>query len=213
MEMTAATWSPVVAGLGLGVALASAPGPVQAVLLGEAVRGGVARGLRALAGASATFGTLLVSLALGLSVAAPSGSAFRVLRVAGGALLIWLAVEGFRSAGQAVRGRVPTERRALPPAARGALAVLVNPGAWLFLGAVASPLLGSASRLGGRATAVFAALALMAGAAVGDVGVVLLGGMGIRRAGERVQMWVRRVLACVLAVLGTWLVVQGVMGT
>jgi len=213
MDMTAATWSPVVAGLGLGVALASAPGPVQAVLLGEAVRGGVARGLRALAGASATFGTLLVSLALGLSVAAPSGSAFRVLRVAGGALLIWLAVEGFRSAGQAVRGRVPTERRALPLAARGALAVLVNPGAWLFLGAVASPLLGSASRLGGRATAVFAALALMAGAAVGDVGVVLLGGMGIRRAGERVQMWVRRVLACVLAVLGTWLVVQGVTGT
>ena len=146
-------------------------------------------------------------------MAAPSGSAFRVLRVAGGALLIWLAVEGFRSAGQAVQGRVPTERRALPPAARGALAVLVNPGAWLFLGAVASPLLGSASRLGGRATGVFAALALMAGAAVGDVGVVLLGGMGIRRAGERVQMWVRRVLACVLAVLGTWLVVQGVMGT
>jgi threonine/homoserine/homoserine lactone efflux protein len=125
-------------------------------------------------------------------------------------------VEGFRSAGQAVQavqGRGPTEQRALPPAARGALAVLVNPGAWLFLGAVASPLLGSASRLGGRATAVFAALALMAGAAVGDVGVVLLGGMGIRRAGERVQMWVRRVLAGVLAALGTWLVVQGVMGT
>ena len=220
MDMTAATWSPVVAGLGLGIALASAPGPVQAVLLGEAVRGGVARGLRALAGASATFGTLLVSLALGLSVAAPSGSAFRALRVAGGALLIWLGVEGFRSAGQAgqaqgraVEGGGRTERRALPPAARGALAVLVNPGAWLFLGAVASPLLGSASRLGGRATAVFAALALMAGAAVGDVGVVLLGGMGIRRAGERVQMWVRRVLAGVLAALGTWLVVQGVIGT
>ena len=209
--MTAETWSPVVAGLGLGVALASAPGPVQAVLLGEAVRGGVPRGLQALAGASATFGTLLVSLALGLSVAAPSGLAFRILRVAGGALLIWLAVEGIRSAGEAVRGS--SERRTLPPVARGALAVLVNPGAWLFLGAVASPLLGSASRLGGRGTAVFAALALMAGAALGDVGVVLVGGMGIRRAGLRVQTWVRRGLGVVLAGLGVWLVTQGVMGT
>ncbi len=209
--MTAEAWSPVVAGLGLGVALASAPGPVQAVLLGEAVRGGVPRGLRALAGASATFGTLLVSLALGLSVAAPSGAAFRVLRVAGGVLLIWLAIEGIRSAGEAVKGS--SERRALPPAARGALAVLFNPGAWLFLGAVASPLLGSAGRLGGRGTAVFAALALMAGAAVGDVGVVLVGGMGIRRAGERVQMVVRRALGVVLGAVGVWLVTQGVMGT
>jgi threonine/homoserine/homoserine lactone efflux protein len=209
--MAALRWSPVVAGLGLGVALAGAPGPVQAVLLGEAVRGGVPRGLRALAGASATFGTLLVSLALGLSLAAPSGTAMRGLRLAGGMLLIWLGLEGFRSAREAVRESA--ERRTLPAAARGALAVLVNPGAWLFLGAVASPMLGSATRLGGRASAVFAAIALMAGAALGDVGVVILGGVGIRRAGPRLQTCVRRVLAVVLAGLGVWLVVQGVMGT
>ncbi|MDP9341235.1 MAG: LysE family transporter [Actinomycetota bacterium] len=209
--MTAVTLSPVLAGLGLGVALASAPGPVQAVLLAESVRGGVGRGLRALAGANFTFGLLLVSLALGLSVAPPSGPALRVLKVVGGVLLIWLAVDGIRSAHEAVRAA--SERRALPPAARGALAVLVNPGAWLFLGAVASPLLGSATQLGGRGTAVFAALALMAGAGVGDVGVVLLGGLGVRRAGQRVQLWVRRGLGTVLAGLGVWLLTQGVMGT
>src|SRR5438093_9955659 len=126
-------FSPAVAGLGLGLALASAPGPVQAVLLSEAVRGGVGRGLRALAGVHLTFGLLLVSLALGLSVASPSGPALRILKAAGGGLLLWLAVDGFRT-GHRV-DRIAAERRGLPPAGRGILAILLNPGAWLFLGA------------------------------------------------------------------------------
>jgi threonine/homoserine/homoserine lactone efflux protein len=204
--------SPAAAGLGLGLALAGAPGPVQAVLLGEAIRGGVARGLRALAGANLTFGFLLVSLALGLSVAAPNGAALRGLEVAGGALLLWLAFEAFRSTDRPAEADAPpVERRGLPPTARGSLAVLLNPGAWIFLGAVASPLLASAVHDGGKPSAVVAALALMAGAGVGDVGVVLLGGLGVRRAGERVARWVRRGLALVLAGLGAWLIVRGVV--
>src|SRR5215467_1099050 len=86
-------FSPVLAGLGVGVALASAPGPVQAVLLAESVRGGVTRGLRALAGASLTFGLLLVGGALGLSAAAPRGVALSVLQVIGGGFLLWLSVD------------------------------------------------------------------------------------------------------------------------
>ncbi len=86
--------APLMAALGLGLALASAPGPVQAVLLAESVRGGTARGLRALAGANATFGLLLVTLALGLSIAVPGGFLLRALEVAGGAFLIWLTVDG-----------------------------------------------------------------------------------------------------------------------
>jgi threonine/homoserine/homoserine lactone efflux protein len=39
--------SPALTALGIGIALAAAPGPVQAVLLAESARGGVARGLRA----------------------------------------------------------------------------------------------------------------------------------------------------------------------
>lgn len=49
------TVTPIMAGLGIGIALASTPGPVQAVLLEEAVRGGAGRGLRALAGVHAAF--------------------------------------------------------------------------------------------------------------------------------------------------------------
>ena len=200
--------APIVAGLSLGIALASAPGPVQAVLLGEAIKGGVARGLRAQAGAVITFGLMLLALALGLSVATPNDTVLRALKIAGGTLLLWLAWEGFRSRKENLEAS--RERRQLPPVARGALAIVLNPGAWLFLAAVASPLIATATKSGGRAGALIAAGALLLGASLGDLAVVLLGGMGIRRAGDRVRMWVSTVLSAVLAGLGVWLIVQGV---
>jgi threonine/homoserine/homoserine lactone efflux protein len=205
--MASEVTSPVLAAFGIGVALASAPGPVQAVLLTEAVRGGVPRGARALAGSSFTFGSLLLILALGLSVARPSGAMLRILKVAGGALLLWLAIDGVRSRYEV--DRTSAGRRGLHPTTRGALAIVLNPGAWLFLAAVASPLLLSATRVGGRGSAVLAALALTIGAGIGDFGVVLLGGLGLRRAGERVILWTQRGLATLLAGLGVWLIVQG----
>jgi threonine/homoserine/homoserine lactone efflux protein len=200
--------SPILVGLSLGIALASAPGPVQAVLLGEAVRGGVARGFRALAGANLTFGFLLMCLALGLSLAPPSGPLLRILKIGGGVLLLWFAAEGLRSAQQT--GGAPEERRGLPPAARGALAVILNPGGWLFLGAVASPLFAEATHQGGTANSLLAVAALMTGLAIGDGAVVFLG-VGVRRTGERVGLWVRRILGFVLAALGLWLLMDGVI--
>ena len=205
--MIASAISPVLAGLGVGVALAGAPGPVQAVLLGEAIRGGVARGFRAMAGANLTTGLLLMALALGLTVAPPSGLVLRSLQVCGGALLLWIAVDAVR-AGNRV-GPAAADGRGLPPIVRGALAVVLNPGAWLFFGAVASPLLGGATRRGGMGGAVLTAVALTAGLAVGDGAVVVLGGVGVRRAGERVERWVRRVLAALLGFVGLWLLVRG----
>jgi threonine/homoserine/homoserine lactone efflux protein len=202
--------SHILAGLGVGLALASAPGPVQAVLVAEALRGGVPRGLRALTGANLTFGTLLVGLALGLAVAPPDGPVLRMLKVAGGAFLLWLAIDGFRSRHEVGRDTGP--RRELPPAARGVLAVLLNPGAWLFLGAVASPLFASAHQAGGTRTAVPAALAVMVGTGVGDVGVVVLSGLGLRRAGDRAVEWTQRALGGLLAGLGLWLLVSGIAG-
>lgn len=206
--VTVEALTPALAGFGLGIALASAPGPVQAVLLSEAMRGGVARGFRAMAGASVTFALLLVGLALGLSVATPTGFALRILKVVGGAFLLWLAVDGFRSPYQTAG---PVQRRALPPAARGALAILLNPGGWLFLGTAASSLLAAASQRGGTGGALVAAAALVTGLAIGDGAVVILGGIGVRRASERVGRWVRRFLATVLAGLGLWLVVDGLI--
>lgn len=199
--------SSVLVGLSLGVALASAPGPVQAVLLGEAVRGGVVRGFRALAGASLTFGLLLACLALGLSLAPPSGLVLRILKIGGGVLLLWIAVDGLRST---PKTGDPSVGGRLSPTVRGALAVLLNPGAWLFLGAVASPLFAEATHQGGVVYSLLVALALMTGLAVGDGAVVVLG-TGLRRAGKGVGLWVRRILAIVLAALGLWLLIDGVI--
>jgi threonine/homoserine/homoserine lactone efflux protein len=170
----------------------------------------VVRGLRALAGSSSTFAALLLILALGLSVARPSGVVLRVLKVAGGALLLWLAVDGIRSRYDVEAA--DTQPRGLHPTARGALAILLNPGAWLFMGAVASPLLLSATRDGGRGMAILAAVALVVGTGLGDFGVVLVGGLGLRRVGRRAVLWTQRALALLLAGLGIWLIVQGAIG-
>src|ERR1051326_1639387 len=90
--------APIVTGLGLGLALAGAPGPVQAILLAEALRGGVRRGLSAMAGANLMLGALLLALAFGVSIAVPGDPLLRVLKVVGGAFIIFLGVDGFRSA-------------------------------------------------------------------------------------------------------------------
>jgi threonine/homoserine/homoserine lactone efflux protein len=212
--MTFEGLTPILGALGIGLALAGAPGPVQAILLTESVRGGVPRGMRALLGAFSTWASLLLAVALGVSLAPPEGFIFRVLRAAGGALLIWLAVDGLRPTDDQAAGAdtEPDQRRGLPPFARGSLAVLLNPGAWLFLGAVASPVFANAAAAGGTATAVGAAVAMMAGTVSGDLAVVLLGAYGIRRAGERRARLVRRGLAVLLGALGVWLLIGAFLG-
>jgi threonine/homoserine/homoserine lactone efflux protein len=199
--------SQVAAAFGIGVALAAAPGPVQAVVLSESVWGGVGRGLQAVAGVHLTFAALLAVLALGLSVASPHGVALRALQVAGGVLLLWLAWDAFRATPATEDDR--HGRRRLPPAVRGMLAILLNPGGWLFLGAVASPLLATASQRSGTETALLAALALVLGAALGDVALAFAGGLGLRRAGAGLGRAVRLSLGLVLAVLGMWLLIRG----
>jgi threonine/homoserine/homoserine lactone efflux protein len=207
--LAAASLSPVAAGFGLGIALAGAPGPVQAVILTETVGGGMGRGLRAQAGANVTFLLLIVSLALGLSVVAPSGIALRVLKIGGGGFLVWLGVDGFMAVARP--SEAWEERRALPPLARGTLAVLLNPGVWIFLATAASSLVSTAAHAGGIESALLAALALTIGLALGDGAVVLLGGFGVRRVSEHVVLWVRRVLDVGLVALGLAFLIDGLL--
>ena len=201
---------PVLGALGLGIALAGAPGPVQAILLSESIRGGTGRGFRAQAGANLSLLVLLIALALGVALVAPGGLGLRILKIAGGALLIWLGVDGFRTRNE--RTHDPLEHRRLSPAVRGILAVVLNPGTYLFLATAASSLLTSASKQGGPGAALLAAIALTIGVALGDGTVVLLGGAGVRRAGARVTAWVRSALAALLAAVGIWLVFTALIG-
>jgi len=94
---------------------------------------------------------------------------------------------------------------------RGILAVALNPGNYLFLATVPSSMLSSASRAGGLSLALLVALALVIGIAIGDGTVVLLGGVGVRRAGTRVTVLVRTGLAALLATLGLALVINGIV--
>jgi threonine/homoserine/homoserine lactone efflux protein len=203
--------SPTVTGLGLGIALAGAPGPVQAILLAEALRGGTGRGLRVLLGANITFGVLLVVLALGFSFTSPNDVVLRVLKTLGGLLIAWLGIDAFRGRDDKTSIETPGPRPGIPPTARGALAVIFNPGAWLFLATAATSLVADATRVGGRPAALAAALALLAGVAAGDATVVVAGGLGLRRVSAGAGEWIRRALALVLVGLGVWLLLSALL--
>jgi leucine efflux protein len=216
-------------GFGLGIALGVSPGPVQFLLLTEAARGGVRRGFRAMAGANGTFLALLVLLAAGVSVVSPSGTAIRVLEVAGGTLLLVVAADAARDVvrGEDVRQAEAAAERAhrdaaaagrrsraavvAHPATRGVLAVLLNPGAWLFLATTASALVADARADDGRVAAFLTVLALMVGVSIMDGVTVLVGGGSSLLAG-RAGRWIRLALTLLLGAIGVLFVVRGIRG-
>lgn len=116
----------------LGAALGAAPGPVQLLILSETAKGGLARGFRVMLGANGMLLLVLVVLALGFSTVEPSETVIDVLRVVGGLFLVWLAVTELRGLWAHTRGTGPPSDGAaagLGPTVRGAVLVLVNPGA------------------------------------------------------------------------------------
>lgn len=198
-----------ISAFGLGIALGTSPGPVQLLLFSEASRGGIGRGLRAMAGANSTFGAMLLLLAAGLSSLEPGPGFLRVVKVVGGAFLIFLAVDALR---EDRRPRV-TEGPSpgLHPGTRGVVAVLLNPGVYVFLATTGTAVIASAADEGGRALALATALSLLVGVSLMDSGMVLLGA-GAHRVSDRVLQILGDVLAIALGALGVWLLVQGIAG-
>lgn len=194
------------AAFGLGIALGTSPGPVQVLLFSEAARGGVGRGLRVMVGANTTFGLMLVALAAGLSSLQPGERFLRVVQVVGGTFLVFLAVDAFRANR---RPRGPTgDDPGLHPALRGVVTVLLNPGVYVFLATSGAAVIASATRAGGRPTALAAALALLVGVSLMDSAMVLLGA-GAHRVSGRTLRVLGDVLALALGGLGVWLALQG----
>jgi leucine efflux protein len=216
-------------GFGLGIALGVSPGPVQLLLLTEAARAGVGRGFRAMLGANGTFLVLLLLLAAGVSAVSPTGTAIRVLEVAGGGFLLLIAVDSGRDVvrGDDVRKAHAAAERArreagtggrrsraavmAHPATRGVVAVLLNPGSWLFLATTASALVADAVADGGRAAALVTVVALMAGVSVMDCVSVLLGGGSTLLAG-RWGTWIRLALTLLMGAIGVLFIVRGIGG-
>jgi len=216
-------------GFGLGIALGVSPGPVQILLLTESARGGIGRGFRAMLGANGTFLVLVLLLAAGVSAVSPGGTAIRILQVAGGAFLLLIAVDAARDVlrGEDVReareaadrvrreaqtgGRRSRAAVMAHPTTRGVVAVLLNPGSWLFLATTASALVADAVDDGGRATAFVTVIALMAGVSVMDGITVLLGGGSTLLAG-RAGKWIRLALTLLLGTIGVVFLVRGIAG-
>jgi threonine/homoserine/homoserine lactone efflux protein len=197
------------AAFGLGVALGVSPGPVQLLLFSEASRGGVGRGLRAMAGANATFGLLLLALAAGLSALEPGETFLRVVKVIGGGFLLFLAADALRENRRPRTSEV--ERPSMHPSIRGVVAVVLNPGVYVFLATTGTAVVASAVDEGGRGLAVATVFALLAGVTLMDSAMVLLGA-GAHRVSPRLLRILGDALAVAMGALGVWLIVQGSTG-
>ena len=80
-----------------GIVLVITPGPDMTLFLGQTLTGGRARGMAAYLGASAGLVVHTMLAAFGLSaLLAASATAFGVLKVAGVAYLVWLAIDALR---------------------------------------------------------------------------------------------------------------------
>lgn len=203
----------ILSAFALGLALASAPGPVQAVLLAESARGGRRRGFAAMLGANAAFAVLLVALATGLALVAPSGAAARFIRLGGGVFLVLLGIDAWHHARTRNTGTgAGAAGRGLPPAPRGVLAVLLNPGAWIFLGTTAAAIMSDAIRRGGRGFALVTAVAMTAGIALIDGTFVLVAAEGQSRLGVLGSARLVYGLAAALGAFGVIFIASALIG-
>lgn len=206
-------WSNVGPALALGFALGAAPGPVQVLILSETARRGFSGGLRVMLGANGTLLAIMVVLAIGFSALSPSDTALRVLRLAGGVFLILLAAQELRALAAESRGDAdPRVTRNMGPTALGVVSVLLNPGAWIFFATTASSVVAAAAADAGRDAALVSAVAMAVGVSASDATFTLLGSGGRRLLGERGLLWIRVVLALLLAAIGAAFVWQGATG-
>jgi threonine/homoserine/homoserine lactone efflux protein len=200
------------AAFAFGFALGAAPGPVQLLILTQTARRGLRGGLLVMLGANLTLLAILVALAVGLSAAQPSATALRVLRIAGGIVLVGIAANELRTlvAGDDRTDETPDRR--WDPTVIGIVAVLLNPGAWLFFATTASSVLATVAARDDRTAAVVTAVLIAVGVSASDLLFSVLGSGGRRLVGDTWLVRIRGLLAVALAALGVLFVWQGVRG-
>lgn len=119
------------------------PGPNMAWLAGLAAVEGRRAGLAAVAGVALGLLGNGVLAALGLAALLQAAPHYvTALRLAGAAMMVWLAVDAWRGAARPVTAAPATLRRAF---ATGALINLLNPKAYIFFVVVAPQFLGGRS--------------------------------------------------------------------
>lgn len=112
---------------GFAAAMSASPGPVNLITLTSGLNHGVNRTLPFVAGATIGFTLLLAAVGLGLSGLLETWpTALRLLRYAGTAFILYLALQLVRSS-----GRLSLETRGRPTFLEGLVLQWLNPKAWL----------------------------------------------------------------------------------
>ena len=116
--------------------IAVSPGPGAATSMSVGLRHGYWAALRAILGLQSALVIQLSIVAAGLgALLAASTTAFNIMKLLGAAYLIWLGIQKWREAPQAVEG----ENIAMPPSGlfvQGLLVNLTNPKAVVFMAAL-----------------------------------------------------------------------------
>jgi threonine/homoserine/homoserine lactone efflux protein len=188
-------------------ALAFVPGPTVTVIIANSLRHGTSAGLMNVLGTQAGFLIWLAIAALGLGAAIEvMGVWFDVLRYAGAAYLVWLAIKLFRSNGDLA---VAVDR-ARPNGSfflQGFIVIISNPKMLVLFGAMIPPFItpgGDTMRQKLLLGCTFMAIAL-----AGDTAYALLAG--------RARDWLSRsrirsleiASGCFLMAGGVWMALRG----
>lgn len=188
-------------------ALAFVPGPTITVIIANSLRHGARAGLMNVAGTQAGFVIWLVIAALGLGAAIKfMGIWFDILRYAGAAYLVWLAIKLFRSNGDLA---VAVDR-ARPHGSfflQGFIVIISNPKMLVLFGAMIPPFITpDADPMGQIALFGFTFMVI---AGIGDTAYALMAGKaGAFLSRSRIRA-LEIVSGCFLMAGGLWMALRG----
>lgn len=118
------------------VVLVLVPGPLVALIVANAAAYGTRYGLLTVLGAAGATVVHLIIVALGLTAAiAALGAWFEVLRIAGGAYVVWLGIQAIRAMPADLASTTAQPRSIRVIMGNGFLVALFNPKALLFYAA------------------------------------------------------------------------------
>ncbi|HEC21327.1 MAG TPA: lysine transporter LysE [Chloroflexi bacterium] len=197
-----------VQGFTLGFSAAAQPGPFQAYLLSQTLKNGWRRTLPAALAPLISDGPIIVLVLLILTQV--PGWALRIIQVAGGFFLLYLAWGAYRSAGESGADLAPSPEAAHRSLLEAALTNALGPGPYIFWSLVGghillegwqlSPLIGTGFLLG------------FYGALIGGSALFVILSSTARQFGPRVTTILRMFSAFALLLLGLYQLWAGLTG-
>jgi threonine/homoserine/homoserine lactone efflux protein len=190
----------------LGIFAGSQPGPLQAFFLAESIKRGWRGALPAAAAPLLSDGPIILTVLFLLS---RLPDAFLVvLRLGGGAFILYLAVQAFRAVLHGFTPLADTETANGGSILRAALLNLLNPNPWLFWGTIGGPTLAEAWAARPSLAVAYIAGFFVVFITLNMVLIVVFGTAG--RADERLQRGLMALSGVALLGFGVYQIVSGI---